>query len=161
MPDLLVKLYDLPACAPVQEQLAGNGIEIRRALATEKTIVTRWVADHFAKGWSDECETAFSRQPIACTLAVRGEMLVGFCCHAVICPDFLGPLGVLPEWRKHNVGKALLLTGLEALRAQGYAYAIIGWAGPVAFFERAVNATLIAGSEPGIYRRMLRKSEEE
>jgi GNAT superfamily N-acetyltransferase len=161
MPDLLVKLYDLPACAPVQEQVAADGIEIRCALATEKTIVTRWVAEHFAKAWSDECEIAFSRQPVGCTLAVRGKMLVGFCCHAVICPDFLGPLGVLPEWRKHNVGKALLLTSLEALRARGYAYAIIGRAGPVAFFERAVNATLIAGSEHGIYRGMLRESDGE
>jgi GNAT superfamily N-acetyltransferase len=161
MPDLLVKLYDLPACVPVVEKLAGEDIEIRRALAAEKEIVTTWIAGHFSKAWSCECEIAFCREPVACTIAVRGDMLLGFCCHSVVCPDFLGPLGVLPEWRKHNVGKALLLTSLDALRAKGYAYAIIGWAGPVAFFEKAVGATPIADSKPGIYRGMLRESTKE
>ena len=88
-------------------------------------------------------------------------MLLGFCCHGVICPDFLGPLGVIPEWRKHNVGKAVLLASLNALRAQGYAYAIIGWAGPVAFFEKSVGAIVIADSEPGIYRGRLKKGTPE
>ena len=30
MPDLLVKLYDLPTGAPVLECLHGDGIEVRR-----------------------------------------------------------------------------------------------------------------------------------
>lgn len=157
MPDLLVKLYNLPACVPVQERLAGDGIEIRRALAPEKTRVAKWVAEHFTKAWSSECEIAFCRQPVACTIAVREDMLLGFSCHGVICPDFLGPLGVLPEWRNRDVGKALLLMSLGELRAQGYAYAIIGWAGPVAFFQRTAGATLIVDSEPGFYRGMLRE----
>lgn len=161
MPDLLVKLYDLPACTHILEQLAANGIEVRRALAAEKIIVAKWVEKHFTRAWASECEIAFSRQPVACTIAMRHEMIVGFCCHGVVCPDFLGPLGVLPEWRKHNVGKALLLTSLEALRALGYAYAIIGWAGPVAFFKKSVGAMVIADSEPGSFRGMLRERSSE
>ena len=157
MSDLLVKLYDLPASAPLLEQLTESGIRIRRAMASEKTIVTRWVSEQFTNGWSCECEIAFSRQPIACTLATHENILLGFSCHGVICPDFLGPIGVVPEWRRHHVGKALLLASLEALRAQGYAYAIIGWAGPVAFFEKSVGAMLIADSEPGIYRGVLKE----
>jgi len=156
MPDLLVRLYDLPASAPVLERLSANGIEIRRAIAVEKATITRWVGEHFSKEVSCECEIAFCRQPVACTIAVHGNTLCGFCCHGIVCPDFLGPLGVVPEWRKHNVGTALLLAGLDALRTQGYAYAIIGWAGPVAFFEKTVGAKIIENSEPGIYRGMLR-----
>jgi GNAT superfamily N-acetyltransferase len=161
MPDLLVKLYDLPACSHILEQLAGNGIEVRRALAAEKIVVAKWVEKHFTPAWASECEIAFSRQPVACTIAMRDEMIVGFCCHGVACPDFLGPLGVLPEWRKHNVGKAMLLTSLEALRAQGFAYAIIGRAGPITFFEKSVGAMVIADSEPGSYRGMLRESSSD
>ena len=71
MSDLLVKLYDLPSSAPLLEQLAESGITIRRALASEKTIVTRWVSEQFTDGWSCECEIAFSRQPIACTVATH------------------------------------------------------------------------------------------
>jgi hypothetical protein len=33
----------------------------------------------------------------------------------------------------------------------GYAYGIIGGAGPTQFYERAVGATLIVESVPGIY----------
>lgn len=156
MPDLLVKLYDLPARMPVVDRLAADGIEIRRALPAEKTLVSRWVNQQFTVAWSSECEIAFCREPVACVIALRGDELLGFCCHGVACPDFLGPLGVLPAWRKHEIGKALLLTSLDALRSQGYAYAIIGWAGPTAFFERTVGATLIPNSEPGIYRGMLK-----
>jgi hypothetical protein len=47
------------------------------------------------------------------------------------------------------------------LRAQGYAYAIIGWAGPVAFFQKTVGATVIADSEPGSFRGMLPESSSE
>ena len=115
------------------------------------------MAEQFTDGWSCECEIAFSHQPVACTVATHEDRLLGFSCHGVICPDFLGPIGVVPEWRRHHVGKALLLASLEALRAQGYAYAIIGWAGPVAFFEKSVGAMLIAGSEPGIYRGVLKE----
>jgi GNAT superfamily N-acetyltransferase len=161
MPDLLVRLYDLPSSITVLEQLAGSGVEVRRALASEKAVVTRWVADQFTNAWSGECEIAFNRQPIACIVALRENTLLGFSCHGVICPDFLGPIGVIPEWRKQNVGKALLLASLEALRAEGYAYAIIGWAGPTAFFQKSVNAMLIAGSEPGIYRGMLKERPHE
>ncbi len=161
MSDLLVKLYDLPSSIPVLEGLADSGIVVRRALASEKAIVVRWVSEQFTSAWSSECEIAFSRQPIACTIALREDMLLGFCCHGVICPDFLGPLGVIPEWRKHNVGKAVLLASLNALRAQGYAYAIIGWAGPVAFFEKSVGAIVIADSEPGIYRGRLKEGTPE
>jgi hypothetical protein len=156
MPDLLVKLYDLPESDPVLKRLRSDGIDVRRAIAAEKATVTGWIDEHFSKGCACECEIAFCRQPVTCNIAVRGALLLGFCCHGVVCPDFLGPIGVIAEWRKHEVGRALLLASLNALRAQGYAYAIIGWAGPVAFFERTVGATVIENSEPGIYRGMLR-----
>jgi hypothetical protein len=155
MPDLLVKLYDLPAIAPVLERLKHTGIEIRRAVAAERATVAEWIAQEFSRGWACECEIAFSRQPIGCLIATQAETLCGFSCYGVVCPDFFGPLGVGAHWRKQEVGTALLLAGLDALRAQGYAYGIIGWAGPVGFFERTVGATIIENSEPGIYRGML------
>jgi hypothetical protein len=156
MPDLLVKLYELPASFPLLQRLHAEGIEIRRAAAAEKTIITNWVNQQFSKGWASECETAFARQPIGCIVATRADTLCGFTCYGVVCPDFLGPIGVGAKWRKQDIGRALLLAGLDALRAQGYAYAIIGWAGPVEFFEKTVSAKIIENSEPGIYRGLLK-----
>jgi GNAT superfamily N-acetyltransferase len=156
MPDLLVKLYELPTSAPFLERLFTDGIEIRRAAAAEKSTITQWVDQQFSNRWACECEIAFAHQPIGCIIATHGETLCGFTCYGIVCPDFLGPIGVAAQWRKQDVGTALLLAGLDALRAQGYAYAIIGWAGPVEFFEKTVGAKVIENSEPGIYRGLLK-----
>jgi GNAT superfamily N-acetyltransferase len=154
MPDLLVKLYDLPTHLPVLERLAADGIEIRRALPAEKRSFQDG-SQQFTVAWSSECEIAFCREPVACVIACEVTS-----CWVLLPRGGLSglprPLGVVPAWRKREIGKALLLTSLDALRSQGYAYAIIGWAGPTAFFERTVNATPIANSEPGIYRGMLK-----
>ena len=46
----------------------------------------------------------------------------------------------------------LLIRCLEAMYEMGYAYAIIGGVGEArAFYEKVCAATVIAGSEPGIY----------
>jgi hypothetical protein len=42
------------------------------------------------------------------------------------------------------------------LREMGYVYGIIGRAGPIGFYEKAVGATVIPDSEPGIYTDLLK-----
>jgi hypothetical protein len=54
-------------------------------------------------------------------------------------------------YRGRKLGTALLLLARYGLRDLGCAYAIIGGAGPVDFYRKAVNAVLIEGSTPGIY----------
>ena len=43
------------------------------------------------------------------------------------------------------------------MREMGYAYAIIGGVGPAEFYEKAVGAKVIDGSEISIYQHLLRK----
>jgi predicted N-acetyltransferase YhbS len=57
--------------------------------------------------------------------------------------------------RGKGIGKALLLECLIAMKAQGYAYGIIGGVGPARFYEKAVGAVLIEGSNPGIYEGIM------
>ena len=158
MADLLVRLLDLPGLAPALERAQQNGIEIRRAIAPEKHLVMRWVTTTFTAAWAAECEIAFGRQPLACFIAVKDQELCGFAAYEATCRNFFGPLGVAPAARRRHVGEALLLSALHAMRHEGYVYGIIGGVGPSAFFEKAVRATPIADSEPGIYRGMLRAS---
>ena len=155
MPDLLVKLYELPAPHLAVESLRETGIEIRRALPAEKSAVTAWVEQNFSSAWADECAISFCREPISCHIATEGNMILGFGCYGIMCPDFYGPLGVSESHRRRNIGLALLLTGLQALQERGFAYAIIGWAGPVEYFQRHVGAVVIDNSEPGAYRGLL------
>ena len=64
---------------------------------------------------------------------------------------FLGLYLCQPAFRGQGIGRALLLAALQAIRDQGYAYAIIGGVGPAEFYEKAVDALLIPKSTPGIY----------
>jgi GNAT superfamily N-acetyltransferase len=151
MADLLVRLYDLPAAAPVVEKLTGLGIVVRRAMASERSVVVEWARAQGSVGWAGECEVAFTRLPLACFVATRGDDLIGFACYEATCRNFFGPELVHPDWRGRGVGRALVLSALAAMRAEGYAYAIIGWASPIDFYRRAVGAVSIEGSSPGIY----------
>lgn len=155
MPDLLVKLYELPALEPVLARQQTAGVEVRRALAPEKHIVSAWVRDQFEAGWASECEAAFANQPVSCFVAVEAGRLVGFACCDATCKGFFGPTGVDESCRGRGIGKALLLVCLHAMRWAGYGYAIIGAAGPVEFYADAVGAVVIEDSWPGIYRGLL------
>ncbi len=151
MTDLLVKLYDLPAAEAYAKVLAGQGIVVRRAMASEKMVVVGWVQSRFGEGWAGECDVAFGRRPIACLIAVCSSRVVGFACHDSTCRNFFGPIGIDPAFRRKGVGRVLTLATLGAMADFGYAYAIIGSAGPTSFFEQCLAVVPIPGSTPGIY----------
>jgi GNAT superfamily N-acetyltransferase len=150
VPDLLTKLYELPA------ERAVTGVDVRPALPPEKHAVVEWVRSAFGPGWASECDVAFAEHPIGCHIAVASGTLVGFACWDATARGFFGPEGVAEAWRGKGIGAALLLQCLRAMRAHGYAYAVIGGAGPIAFYERVVPVMEIPGSSPGIYHGMLR-----
>jgi GNAT superfamily N-acetyltransferase len=154
MPDMLVKLYELPDLEPALRHCRERGIVIRRATSPEKTRVLRWVEQHFPM-WSCEVDAAYSRLPVTCFLAIGNQEIIGFAVYDAICKNFFGPTGVLEAERRAGIGRALLLAALHAQREQGYAYAIIGGVGPAEYYEKVAGATLIEGSGPGIYRGIL------
>lgn len=153
---MLVRLYDLPEVSTRVEALRRAGIEVRRALAPERHVVVSWVRQHFGDGWASETEVSFGRLPISCFRAQRRQEVLGFACYDATAKAFFGPTGVLERERKQGIGTALLLVTLHAMAADGYAYAIIGAAGPADFYVRAVGAVTIPGSAPGIYANLLR-----
>jgi GNAT superfamily N-acetyltransferase len=157
MPDMLVKLCDLPPLEPAIEDAAARGVVVRRALAPEKPVVLDWMRAHFA-AWAAEVDAAFARQPVACFVAIRDGFVLGFACHDAIAPDFFGPTAVLASARGQGLGRALALAAMHALKAQGYAYAIVGGVGPAAFYAKTLGAIAIPGSAPGIYAGMLRQA---
>lgn len=154
MGDMLVRLYELPELGPVLERVRKVGVVVRRAMAPEKGRVVEWVHAHFPT-WVSEVEVAFARVPVSCFVAVADCSVVGFACHDTICPNFFGPAGVHASERGKGIGTALLLATLHAQKAQGYAYAIIGCIGPAEFYAKAVGATLIERSHPGVYDGLL------
>jgi GNAT superfamily N-acetyltransferase len=170
MPDMLVRLYALPPLSPALEALRARGVEVRRARGEEQAQIVGWVGRRFGPRWGNECAASFHHRPVTCHLAVEltgpfpppgagyalpAERLIGFACHHVVARGMFGPTGVAEPARGQGVGTALLLAALHAMASDGYAYAAIARVGPVEFYQRAVGATLIEGSEPGVYRGKL------
>jgi hypothetical protein len=155
MPDMLVKLYDLPP-APSTEKLDAEGIRIIRAIAPDKHQIVEWVRSVFGDGWASECDVSFNMQPIGCFVAVKDKEIIGFACHEATCKDFFGPTGVETCWRGRSIGTHLLFACMNALKDMGYAYAVIGGAGPVDFYAKTVRAVPIEDSSPGIYKNLVK-----
>ena len=156
MSDLLVRLWELPALERALAACASSGVTVRRALAPEKPLALAFARRHFAP-WEAEVDVAFARLPVACFVAVGDAAILGFACHDAIAPDYFGPTGVVESARGRGVGRALALAALHALKAQGYAYAIVGGVGPAAFYEKAFGATPIERSTQGLYAGMLKR----
>lgn len=153
--DMLVKLYELKRDPALDGRMVSQGVVIRRVLAPELPALTSWIEPRFGAGWAAEATVATMRQPTTCFIAIKEEQLIGFACHEATAKGFFGPTGVDQAARGKGVGHALLLEALLDMQAQGYAYGVIGGAGPVEFYRRSVGAIPIEGSVPGIYRGML------
>lgn len=167
MADMLVKLYNLPPLQPALDALRQISIFIRPARIGEENQIVPWVAHHFYSGWEQGVTYAIHRNPASLFIAIEqqaadpnrsnryelpGEKLVGFACYDTSNKGVFGPIGVQPSHERRGIGRALLLTALHAMWTENYAYAVIGWAGPVEWYQRTVGAELIPNSEPGPFR---------
>jgi GNAT superfamily N-acetyltransferase len=155
VPDLLVSLYS-PTLANLKRKTDTTGIRIRPALPPEMHVVVEWVRQNFSDNWASEVSVAFSRQPIACLIAVEGGKLLGFACYDTTARGFFGPTGVSSESRGRGIGVDLLAASLETMKTLGHAYAFIGDAGPVDFYAKTIGAVAIPATDKGIYEGMLR-----
>ena len=160
MPDMLVKLYALPPIEPARETMTVAGVIVRRARAYEISRVAEFVVRHFSPTWADEISVGYANKPVSVFIAILDGEVVGFAAYECTARGFFGPTGVEPTQRGKHIGLALLLESLHALRELGYAYAIIGGVGPAEFYAKAVGATLIPDSTPGIYGQGLKKRTE-
>jgi GNAT superfamily N-acetyltransferase len=167
MVDMLVRLYSLPELPPILNKLKLTGFVIRRAHPAESGIIVSWVRDHFHEKWAAECQASLEPRPTTCFIAtelqpqpeqnndpytLQPERLVGFACYDTIAKGMFGPEAVHPDFQGRGIGKALLLASMHAMSDDGYACAVIAWAGPTDFYKRTVGARIIKDSEPGIFR---------
>jgi hypothetical protein len=156
LPDLLVKLYELPSADANQTSSFPAGTHVRTAMAYEKDAVVDWVRKQFGPAWASECDVAFSNRPISCHIATQSGAILGFACYDSTCRGFFGPIGLVETMRGHGIGRALLLSCLHAMAAIGYGYAVVGGVQDVDYYAQAVGAIEIPGSAPGIYRDRLK-----
>ena len=142
--DMIVSLRHLP-----EVPKTDDSIRIVRALAMDRSRILKFAAEKFEPNWANEAAQALSHQPSHCFIAIEGGKVVGFSCYDATAKDFFGPIGVDESMRGRKVGAALFIKTLEAMRDDGYVYAIIGWLSTAAgFYEKLLGAKFIDDSEP-------------
>ena len=152
MPDLLVNLLKLRSL----DQLPDEAVNIRRAQPFEITLVREFIEKNFSVAWADEVSVGFANKPVTVVIATRHGRVIGFAGYECTRKAFFGPTGVAESERGSGIGTALLIASMWGLRELGYVYGIIGGAGPVDFYQRAIGAIVIPDSQPGIYTDLLR-----
>lgn len=120
-------------------RLAAAGVAVRRATAQDGPAIATAAAE-FGGTWAVEAAMSLARDPVAVHVALRGERVVGFACHATSRHGWFGPIGVSASERLGGIGAVLLRRCLVDVRAEGRAEAQICWVGPVRFYARAVDA---------------------
>lgn len=151
MPDMLVRLYDLPDPTTIYARAREAGVDVRRADPWDKERYDRFVRETFGELWAVEAGLAYRNSPITAYVAEEDGRVVGFAAYECTRRGFFGPTGVEEGSRGRGIGTALLFRCLESMIEMGYAYAIIGGVGPAAYYEKTCGASVIPGSEVGIY----------
>ena len=162
MPDMLVRLYDMPKVSKDRSQ--KEGVVIKRALALDKSKVLDFVRRNFEDGWVNECEYAMFNDPISCYVAVKDEEVVGFACYDATAKGVFGPTGIKEAARGKGIGEALLHACLNSMKEKGYAYAVIGWVtDTIGFYKKAAGAEVIEGSsvETSIYKNLIATKQHD
>ena len=151
MPDMLVRLDDLPDASRHIKRASAGGLGVRRAEPWDRERMRGFTTSCFGDLWAIEADRAFNHSPITAYVAAQEGGIVAFAVYECTRRGFFGPAGVRDDLRGQGLGAALLLRCLESMREMGYAYAVIGGVGPAEFYEKVCGAFVIPGSEVGIY----------
>ena len=158
MQDMIVNLLQIPSrddIAALEAKLAGDGINIRRAMVPDMMGIQDFVERTTGRNARGECTVCFSRQPVSCFIAEKDRKVIGYACYEATMRDFFGPTEVSKAFQGKGIGAALLLECLQSMKDMGYAYAIIGGVGPAGFYTKVCGARLIDNSNPGVYKDFL------
>lgn len=150
--DMIVNLTNLP------EMSINSKVKIKRAFVGDKETILEFVESNFQKNWVYEVEHALMADVSKCFIATENGEIIGFACYDSSSKGFFGPIGVLEERRGENIGQALLVRTLHAMKEYGYGYAIIGWVSEAEqFYRKTVGAEFIKGGNPenSIYSNLI------
>jgi len=105
MPDMLVRLYDLPDASPYYQRAAAAGVTARRADPWDHARYRRFVEGTFGELWAVEADLAYRHSPITAFVAEREGRIVGFAAYECTRRGFFGPTGVMPDERGAPAGR--------------------------------------------------------
>ncbi len=126
-----------------EQRLAGQGIEIRRAIMGDWEDLETLLQRHWP-AWIEEVQRSLLNYPISLHLALVDGRVVAFSAHD--CNNFrtgwFGPMGTDPDYRGKGIGGVLLRRCLKDIKEQGHRFATIPWVGPIAFYLHYAGAEI-------------------
>ncbi len=143
--DMLVRLHRLSSADVAVQRARDAGVIVRRPEFADADNQDRLVDREFEPSWRGGVRRALTQRSVKALVAATDDELIGFAVWDLAYRGYFGPIGVAETWRGRGIGAALLLSSLQAMREQGYAYVTIGKVGPAEFYERVCGAELIAG----------------
>ena len=154
--DYIVNLYHSAFTEKLKKRGFNEDVVLTRVLSPQKREAIKFIRSTFSDKWASEAEMAFSQINPTIFVALKGKNIVGFSCYNATAKGYFGPIGVDERYRKEGIGEALTLASLEAMKNDGYGYAIIGSAKKArTFYTRFLTIEDINSStESSIYDRM-------
>lgn len=130
--------------AGTETRLAASGVTVRAAAPADRTMLLDWARSTWNDTWAGEIAAALDpdRPTGGCHIAIRDISVLGFAAYGANRPSWFGPMGTDPAARGLGVGSVLLRRCLAQQRAAGIRRVQIAWAGPIAFYSRAVGGRL-------------------
>lgn len=123
-----------------------DSLGIKKAIPADEKQLVSFVEQHFSKEWAETIRDAFDHNEPNVYIAVDdSKAIIGFAAFDVYKrkKGYFGPMGVIQSNRAKGIGYRLLHHCLRDMKGLGYAYAIIGGAGPIEFYEKACQAVVI------------------
>ncbi len=126
-----------------EQQLASEGIFIRRATSADWPFVEDLIKNHF-KAWLPEIQMTYQNDPISLHIAEYHGKIEAFSAYDAnnLNTGWFGPMGTNPVLRGKGIGGILLKRCLNDLKKQGHKASIIPWVGPIPFYLHYANARL-------------------
>lgn len=103
----------------IEQALREDGLSFRIPNTEEKEKIAAWVIENFGPIYSYEVTMAFRHIVPGMILAEKENDSVGFCTMSALELDWLGPLGVIDQERKNEIGTVLLHRALWEMKLRG------------------------------------------
>jgi hypothetical protein len=128
-----------------KKEFTNHDVTIRRAVKTDEVRVLTFTSANFGEPWVETLKYGFKQEEIPIFLAWKNDKLVGFSSYDVYRSQkgIYGPMGVVKTERKTGAGSMLLHEALEDMKDKGYAYIILGEAGPIEYYEKECGAVIV------------------
>jgi GNAT superfamily N-acetyltransferase len=125
-----------------ERALAERGFLVRRAERADGEELQRLCESNGHDGWAIEVAMALEKDTPALFVAERAGAIAAFAAHSVAGPHHFGPMLTASDLRGLGLGSVLLKRCFQDWQRAGVTRCEIVWAGPIAFYARAVGATV-------------------